>query len=188
MNKPLVTLIRESLVERLRQSEVLARIVDDRIFLNRFEAWDEGELSAVGVYALREEPIASNLNPSPDERKLTFSVDLLTREDADTEERLDVMASEVETFYTLDPLGELIKAKGGPDTLLKIEWLDSERGFVPEAERTLGVNVMTFALEYQLPAERPTLDDFRQAHTDWKAESAEGELVAEDLLNLPGWD
>ncbi|MDL2226550.1 hypothetical protein LJB86_02705 [Deltaproteobacteria bacterium OttesenSCG-928-M10] len=182
--KPLITLIREALAERLKQSEELAVFVAGRIYLNRFEAWDEGELTSIGVYVLSEEPISNDLNPSPDERKATFSVDIITREDPDMEERLDAIAALVERLYTLPALGEIIRANGRPDTLLKIDWLGNERGFVPEAELTLGANIMTFSLEYRRPYEDAELPPFLEGHTDWQARAPEGEVAAENTVNL----
>lgn len=197
MNTPLITLIRQALADRLRQSEELTYFVGGekadpadplftggRIYLNRFEAWDERELTTIGVYVLGEEPIETDISPPPDERRLTVSVEILTREDEAMEERLDIIAALVEFYYTLDPLGELIRAAGGPDTLLKIEWQGNERGFVPEAELGLGINAMTFGLEYSLPWADAELPPFEEALTKWKARTAEGELEAENIVEM----
>lgn len=201
MKTPLITLIRRALAGRLRQSEELAVFVGGekadpaelfftggRIYLNRFEAWDESELTAIGVYVLSEEPVETDISPPPDERKLTFGVDILTRLDAAMEERLDIMAALVESLYTLPPLGELVEAAGGADTLLKINWLGNERGYVPEAELTLGVNIMTFSLEYQLPWADAELPPFEIAGTRWKAQTPQGEVEAKNTVRLDQGD
>ncbi len=182
--KPLVTLIRQALADRLRQSPEIAAFAGDRIFLNRFEAWGEAGLTTIGVYVISEEPLETDISPPPDERRLTVTVEILSREDAALEERLDQIADQVLRSYTLDPLGELVKAAGGPDTFLKIEWLGNDRGYLPEGEHTIGANIMAFSLEYQQPWADAELPPFETAATDWRAQTPEGEIEAENIVQL----
>ena len=195
--KPLITIIRQALVDRLRQSEELTAFVggwkaapDDeffaggRICLNRLEAWEERELTTIGVYMVGEDPIDTDINPPPDERRLTVGVEIFTQEDKDMEERLDFISALVEFYYTLPPLGRLIEAQGGKDTLLKIDWLGNDRGYLPEGQRTIGANIMSFALEYQIPWADEELPPFKIADTYWQAKTPEGELEAENIVEL----
>lgn len=184
MAATIVTLIRRALRDRLLEVEALRPLVGDRVYLNRFEAWDEAELTTVGVYALTEEPIENDKNPSPDERRLTFTVEILSREDEDLEDRLDLMAALIEAAYTLPPLGRLIEAAGGQDTLLKIDWKGNERGYLPEAEVTLAANIMTFTLEYGVFPILAELPAFKLAAGDWTAQSPEGPLPVQSLAEM----
>jgi len=175
MTKPLLTIIREALRARLLESEALAELTGGRISLNRGEPWAEGEATAIGVYAVSEEPInTDDLNPDPPERKLNFTVEILTREDGAMEERLDLMAALVENLYDLPSLDKLIKAAGGQAILLKIAWQGSERGYAPEAEVTLGALVMAFSLEYRAPWPEANLPDLEEVWTDIRARGHEG--------------
>jgi len=183
--KPLITIIREALRDRLLESPAIVEITRGRVDLNRFEPWAEGALTAIGVYVVSEAPIDNDLYPPPDERKLTYTVEIVTLEDAGMEERLDYIAALVEGLYELKPLDKLIAvalASANEDPLaasplLKIDWLGNERGYAPEAEHTLGVNIMTFALEYRHPWPAPDLPDFEKAWTDHKATGAEDARV-----------
>lgn len=194
--KALVTHIRQALADRLRQSEELTFFVggqkakpeDDfftggRIYLNRFEAWDERELTTIGIYVVSEDPIETDKNPPPNERRLTVGVEIFSPEDQALEERLDIIASLVEHYYRLPPLGRLIKLQGGCDTLLKIDWLGNDRGYIPEGQRTIGANIMSFALEYQIPGEEAELPPYTQFKTDWKARTPNGDLEAENIAH-----
>jgi len=194
---PLVTLIRRALAKRLRQSELLTRFVGGektdpadrfflggRIFLNRFEAWDERDLTTIGLYVVSEEPIDTDINPPPDERRLMVGLEIFSREDATVEERLDIIGREVEALYRLPPLGALIEDEGGPDTLLKIIWLGNDRGYIPEGERTIGASIMAFSLEYQLPWEDAELPPWEMAGATWKARAPEGEIEAKNIVHI----
>ena len=194
--KPLTTIIRKSLAHALREYEPLVRLLGNRIFAGRVEAWASGEFPALSVYREGEDPVPEENHPAKDERKLDFVVEVIAQADFDLEDILEEIAFEVQRVLTLKPLSNFLKKEGYPDVLLSITWTGESTGLIDGGELTAGALIMNFEIEYEVPAEFmvpgseiPAIDyqinqTFDEGQSGWEISPADPGLEAEDFLKM----
>jgi hypothetical protein len=173
--KPYLTVIREALRDRLLEEESIRNRVG-KIYINRFESFDEREMTAMGIYLTESEPIENDNHPKSIEIRAAFTMEVLTRA-KNSEELLDWLDVLIKQALTLDALGEIIKQAGRKDLLLLIEWLGSDLLYLVRAEETINVLVMNWNIEFKQPEPVVDLDPFYTAETSWAAKSPEGVVI-----------
>lgn len=160
------TLIRHAVVALLKKSPV-GETLQGRIYANRTAHWLEEELPACGVYILDEDKLESKSSPAPDERKLSLVVEVLVRDNVNLDDTLDALSVGIEQALHLDPIGQEMLALGGTDTLLTLEYTGMATGQASDGSKDFGVMVISYDLEFSMPAILPDLPDFETANTGW---------------------
>jgi hypothetical protein len=183
--KPGLTYIREAICSRIKNWELLKVLIDGRVFLNRFIPVQDQEYPIISVFVLEEAPIdTSNQNPSPDERKLTFSIEIINfNHDRAVLEVLDRVSDEIENALTLDGLDEYL-GQAPTVSLLKIEWLGNSLVYLEDTQDELVGVIMLFELEYQKLYQTGEMPPFQTAGTNWTARIKEGTVSAENIIEL----
>jgi hypothetical protein len=175
--RPYLTILREAIKNRLASIPEIESLVGNRIYINRSEFWGEPELPVAGVYLYHVEPIENDLNPSPDERRASFTVEFIVNT-GNLEETLDAVEEITHTIADIGLLDEKIVALGGPkDQILQIDWTESELGYAPEASEILGALVVSLDIEYLQPKEAVESPDFLIAKTKFETTGHEGTAI-----------
>ncbi|MCL1915673.1 MAG: hypothetical protein FWG17_03050 [Desulfovibrionaceae bacterium] len=209
MRNPRRALIRHAVVCVLKEDAGLAALTGGRVFPNREEHWLAGELPAIGVYALSEEVLDTDISPDPRERRISLIVEALVRMAEKADDKLDELAWAVEmALAALGPVGAAMTAlvnkalaaagkdplppatiNGIPrssavDTLLSLTLKSTELGIAVDGNRQIGVAVLNFDLDYALSDFPPALPDFLLAASAWDVVPADGKADMESRVEF----
>ena len=204
------TLIRHAVCELFLDSAPLAPL-GQRIFANRMAPWMESDLPACGIYVLQEENLETDRYPDPEERRLTLVVELLVRADERLDDRLDSLCLGVEQVISADAIGrhmgELVdyaladrcqppmpltrEHRHPADSLLLLRLTGTDLVLAEDGNRTIGVAIMNFDVEYAPPPREMDLPDFLTGIVGWSlvvSDEAAGEVPihAVDKIEFPG--
>ena len=185
MSAPYLTVFKKVLAAELKADPAFGDFTGGRVFLNRYDPFEERELMSAGLFVLSEERVDSDLARAPDVRRVSVQLEILADAEADPwEEHLDMAADLAEALIlgSLAPLAEGLEAEGLPDTLVEMRWLATETGYVVEAERVLAARLLSFWLEYEKAGPPDELPDFRTAATKWAARAGGREVPEADNL------
>jgi hypothetical protein len=138
------------------------------------------ELPFIRMFAESEEKIDNDYSPRRDERKLTFTVELLSPLSADL---LEEMAEEVDKCFTVAKFNEFLE-NYDDIKFWSVAWTRSEIAAFENGERELMAFGLEFELEYQCFRRFDPLPDFTTAQTEWTAKFPGGELPAEDTTEM----
>lgn len=182
------TFIRHAVVQVLKADAAVAALVGDRVYPNREDPWMSRELPALGVYALSESPVESDVANS-EEHKLELVIEAIIMADAGIDDTLDALEAAITPCIRLDAIGAAIVSAGGRDTLLSCSWSGTTVELADDGKLLLGVATMTWGLEYRIEHTEPAPDitDFALLDTTMQTVAdSEAELDSEDQTTLPG--
>jgi hypothetical protein len=180
------TLIRHAVVVVLKKNPAVIAICGQRIFSNRQDPWDESELPAMGVYQTSETPLETDISPPRDERSLDLSCEVLAQADEKLEDILDAVSLALERDLDLKVIGAEL---GEADTLLEIKFTGFELGLADDGNRLVGVAIVNFTLDYEMPKVLPEAAEFRQTKTGWDLAGSDPDHIdAKDITTMPGWE
>ncbi|MDR1165742.1 MAG: hypothetical protein LBO66_07695 [Deltaproteobacteria bacterium] len=174
--KPFLTVIKKGLKSLLEAYDPFATLTGGKVHLNAYDPFEEGKAVIAGLYVLSELPLETDLGRRPDERQLSFQVELVAGDYAPEmpiEERLDVAADIAEGLIIrpgcLPALDFFLASKGRVDKLLEVAWRETSSAYIVQAGRTIGVRILRFELEYEKREPEGVLPDFLVAGTSWRA-------------------
>lgn len=204
-------LIRHAIVRVIKKNEAIATLVGERVFPNRVEHWQPDELPAIGVYTLNESRLESDMNPDPEERRISLVVESLTEQDEYVDDRLDELVLVVEEALCIDAIGRAMVeifeegrkyAAGDPDLpplppgpdnrhpvdsmLLELRLQDTSLVLVvDEADNQCGLAALNFDLDYKALRLPIPMADFLIAYTAWDVAPADKNIDMESRVDFP---
>jgi hypothetical protein len=169
--------IGEAVQGALKSWPPLAGILGGRIYLDRFRPVEDQEYPIALFFVPKEERIETDRHPEPDERRLTFGIEIFN---TDPDGKLAVFraADEIERALILPRLDPYMESPKQAE-LLKIAWQETFLLVTEESLQEIVGAQMIFELEYEKLEAGEELPDFRVADTRWTAVKDE-ELLAED--------
>jgi hypothetical protein len=181
---PITSVFKNTIAKLIKDDEILSTMSNGRVFINRYDPWEERQHASIGIYATSEEPVESNLSREPDMRKFNFHVETVLYVGVkQLEQKLDLIAEQLERVLlvpgALDSLGEALIAAGYLDTLENIIWEGTDSAYISEGDEGLGVKIIQFSIKYEKAEPPLDLDAFLEAATDWESEGLSPSNVVE---------
>jgi hypothetical protein len=159
-------------------------LVDGRVSLNNFIP-DEGlKYPFIVIYILEETRVENSYKPERDERKLSFSVEIMNKIDnGPIESILDDISDEIYEALSLEGLNSLLP-DNFPAVLWKLSWESTQLAYGEEALGELVGQVQAWNLEYQVLDYDRDLPGFQVACSDWFARARGTVIEGSDETHL----